>query len=130
MHENKESFGSEGEWIGKKSRRATDKMANGDNKYVWDIIFKVSQLVAPLILLAMVYLLIQQSGMDKRIAVIEATIRNQPVDIAMIKQMAVFEERQNRNTVKIDSLEIDFQRHREVSTYDPAGVTRRIPRER
>ena len=128
--EHMDSYGSEGEYISKKSRRATDKMANGDNKHIWDIVFKVSQLVAPLILLAMVYLLIQQSGMDKRIAIIEVTIRNQPVDIATIKQMAIFEERQNINTLKINALEADFQHHREVSTYDPAGVIRRIPRER
>jgi hypothetical protein len=130
MFDHKESFGSEGEYIGKKSRRATDKMSNGDNKQVWDIVFKVSQLVAPLILLAMVYLLIQQSGMDKRIAVIEVTIRNQPVDVAMVRQFAVFEERQNLNTMKINSFEEELRRHREQSTYDPAGVTRRIPRER
>ena len=105
-------------------------MSNGDNKQVWDIIFKVSQLVAPLILLAMVYLLIQQSGMDKRIAVIEVTIRNQPVDVAMVRQLAVFEERQNLNTVKINAFEEELRRHREQSTYDPVGVTRRIPRER
>ena len=130
MFEYKESFGSEGEYVSKKSRRAGDKMSNGDNKQVWDIVFKVSQLVAPLILMAMVYLLIQQSGMDRRIAIIEVTIRNQPVDIATVKQMAIFEERQNINTLKINALESDFQHHREVSTYDPAGVTRRIPRER
>ena len=130
MFEYKESFGSEGEYVGRKSRRATDKMANGDNKQVWDIVFKVSQLVAPLILMAMVYLLIQQNGMDRRIAIIEVTIRNQPVDIATVKQMAIFEERQNINTLKINALEADFQHHREVSTYDPAGATRRIPRER
>ena len=105
-------------------------MANGDNKQVWDIVFKVSQLVAPLILMAMVYLLIQQSGMDRRIAIIEVTIRNQPVDIATVKQMAIFEERQNINTLKINALEADFQHHREVSTYDPASIQRRIPRER
>jgi len=130
MHENKESFGSEGEYISTKSRRATDNMANGDNKQVWDIIFKVSQLVAPLILVAMVYLLIQQSGMDKRIAVIEVTIRNQPVDIAMVRQLAVFEERQNIHTAKMTSFEEELRHHREQSTYDPVGVTRKMPRER
>ena len=128
--EHMDSYGSEGEYVGRKSRRAGDKMANGDNKQVWDIVFKVSQLVAPLILLAMVYLLIQQSGMDKRIAVIEVTIRNQPVDVAMVRQFAVFEERQNLNTMKINSFEEELRRHREQSTYDPVGVTRRIPRER
>jgi hypothetical protein len=128
--EHMDSYGSEGEYVSKKSRRATDKMANGDNKQVWDIVFKVSQLVAPLILMAMVYLLIQQSGMDRRIAIIEVTIRNQPVDIATVKQMAIFEERQNINTLKINALEADFQHHREVSTYDPASIQRRIPRER
>jgi len=130
MLEHKESFGSEGEYISTKSRRATDNMANGDNKQVWDIIFKVSQLVAPLILVAMVYLLIQQSGMDKRIAVIEVTIRNQPVDIAMVRQLAVFEERQNIHTAKMTSFEEELRRHREQSTYDPVGVTRKMPRER
>ena len=130
MLEHKESFGSEGEYISTKSRRATDNMANGDNKQVWDIIFKVSQLVAPLILVAMVYLLIQQSGMDKRIAIIEVTIRNQPVDIAMVRQLAVFEERQNIHTAKMTSFEEELRRHREQSTYDPVGVTRKMPRER
>jgi len=113
------SYGSEGEYIGKKSKGAGDNMANGDNKQVWDIIFKVSQLVAPLILVAMVYLLIQQSGMDKRIAIIEVTIRNQPVDIAMVRQLAVFEERQNIHTAKMTSFEEELRHHRERSTYDP-----------
>ena len=125
MHYPNESFDSEGNYIGKHSRRATDNMSNGNNKPIWDIIFKVSQLVAPLILVAMVYLLVQQSGMDRRIAVIEVKIGSQPVDIAMVQKIAVIEDRQNgvmrhndRQDDQIRAVEALVMQHREKSSYD------------
>jgi hypothetical protein len=127
MHYPNESFDSEGKYIGKHSRRATDKMANGDGKLSWDTALKIMQiLIIPtfggvVVILAMMY------GMGTRLAVLES--KGPAVDTGMIQRMAVFEERQNRNTSAITNMEAELQHHREISTYDPGGVTRRIQRE-
>ena len=115
---------------GKFIQRGSHQMANGDNRAAWDIIFKVSQVAVLPLLAAMFYMLMQLSGLDRRMAVLEITSRNPQVDIAMIQKIAIIEERQNKVMARQDNFEADFQHHREVSTYDPATGTRRIPRER
>jgi len=74
-----------------------------------------------------VYLLVQQSGMDRRIAVIEVKIGSQPVDIALVQKIAVIEDRQNsvirqndRQDDQIRAVETLVMQHREKSTYDRA----------
>ena len=125
----KESYGSEGEFIGTTSNNGGSESGmqpNGNSKAMWEVIFKVSQLVAPLILMAMVYLMIQQNGLDRRLAIVEVTIRNQPVDVALIQKLAVIEDRQNGVMRKLDEVDTELGHHRERSTYDPAGANRRI----
>ena len=115
-----DSYGSEGEYVDRKSRRATDNMGNGDSsRATWDTIFKISQIAVLPLLGAMFYMLMQMSALDRRLAIIEVTTRTPQIDVGLIQKIAIIEERQNRNTAKIDTLETDVQRHREVSTYDP-----------
>jgi len=115
---------------GKLTQRGSHQMANGDSRAAWDMIFKVSQVAVLPLLAAMFYMLMQMSSLDRRLAIIEVTTRNPQIDIGLIQKIAIIEERQNKNVAKVDAIEQDFQHHREVSTYDPAGATRRIPRER
>ena len=123
------SYDSEGKFIGTNSGpggsvHGMQTNSNG-SKQMWEVIFKVSQLVAPLILMAMVYLMIQQNGLDRRLAIVEITIRNKPVDVALIQKLAVIEDRQNGVMRKLDEVDTELGRHRERSTYDPAGVNGR-----
>jgi len=119
--ERMDSYGGEGEFISKKSRRATDNMANGNSKQAWDMIFKISQVAVLPLLAAMFYMLMQMNNMDRRLAIIEVTTRNPQVDVGLIQKIAIIEERQNKNTSAIAIIEADFQYHREVSTYDPSN---------
>ena len=124
-----DSYGSEGEYIGQKRRRAGDNMGNGDgSRATWDMIFKISQIAVLPLLAAMFYLMMQMNNMDRRLAIIEVTTRNPQVDASMIQKLAILEERQNRNVAKVDAIEEEVRRHRENSTYDPLGNRNRLIR--
>ena len=124
-----DSYGSEGEYIGQKRRRAGDNMGNGDgSRATWDMIFKISQIAVLPLLAAMFYLMMQMNNMDRRLAIIEVTTRNPQVDAGMIQRIAVIEERQSRVISKLDSFDDELKRHREQSTYDPLGNRNRLIR--
>ena len=90
-------------------------MANGDNRIRWNYVKDVAQILIYPILLGMLYLLLQSSTLDRRLAIIEA---KPAVDTALIQKIAVMEDRQNtvirtiaENGGKMDRIENMLMMH-------------------
>jgi hypothetical protein len=93
----KESYGSEGERIAHKveyGRRAGNHMANGDGRISWELILKISQVAIYPLLAAMLYMLMQMNGIDRRLAVLEVTTARPQADVDLVRKIAVIEDRQ------------------------------------
>jgi hypothetical protein len=67
-------------------------MANGDGRVNWGIVKDIAQVLIYPILLGLVYLGVQNSTLDRRLAVIES---KPSVDFALIQKIAIMEDRQN-----------------------------------
>jgi hypothetical protein len=122
-----ESHGSEGEYIGK-GNNAMPPQDDNATKISLDTILKISQVLIIPLLLSMFYLFNLIGGLERRFVSFEAQLANFPRLDSMIAKIAVMEDRQNRNIQKVDSLEQELIKHRENSTYDPAGINPKYKR--
>lgn len=120
------SFDSEGKFI-KKEREVMNDVGNNGGKITLDTILKISQIAILPALMALFYLLTMINNLEKRFVSIESQINAMPRIDILISKLAILEDRQNNNIRKIESIELELTRHRESSTYDPAGRNRRTP---
>lgn len=121
-----ESYDSEGKFIKRKNEGTTKMADDNGGKISLDTILKISQALVIPLFLAGLYLLMSINSMEKRFVAVEAQLGAMPRLDVLIAKIAVMEDRQNRNIAKVDSLEADFNRHRENSTYDqPSNKFRR-----
>jgi sensor histidine kinase YesM len=92
---------------------------NGNGKMTMDFIYKLSQIAIFPLLGAMFYLSTLINGLDKRFAVMEATLNASSRDHVTASEFSLIRERQNTLLNRLDALEKEIREHREKSNYDP-----------
>ncbi|MCK9361930.1 hypothetical protein M0Q28_06975 [Patescibacteria group bacterium] len=90
-------------------------MANGDGKVNWGMIRDVAQYLIYPILMALVYLMMQNQALDRRLSTIEIVTSRPVVDIESVRKIAVIEDRQNRNIQAVLEIKGELDKHRELS---------------
>lgn len=76
--------------------RGPDRRVSRDDDGVsWETLDKISKIAVYPIIAALLYLLFQSTGLDKRLAIIEVNVSRPVADIEMVRKIAVIEDRQN-----------------------------------
>lgn len=133
-----DSYGSEGEFVGKTSGNGGSEygMPNysgdgGGGKLILDALLKFSSLVIYPIFAMMVILFMQNSTMDKRLSLMEDRMSRPEQNLSLSNDIAVIKDRQlvlmrkvELNDNRIDKIEINFESHRQKSTYEDNGKRR------